>query len=223
MARAAAPTRRANGNIAGDATRARIIAAAQRQFARKGIDAVSVRDITTAAKVNTAAIHYHFGSKQGLIEAIVETNAHALVKRRDELLTEYEARREPSLRDVVAALVIPSAELAADRRRGGPDYIQFVSSLLSHPSYMPLVLAAYEPGITRFKTLLEAVTPHLSPEVRELRFAVSKDLVNRMLGFRGAAVHRYLDAQAPGAQHELAGRLIDVITGAFREPDTTKG
>ena len=106
---------RAEGNAAGDRTRARLITAGERLFARYGLDAVSVRDITAAAKANTAAVHYHFGSKRGLIEAILEARAAEVGRRRGEFLDRIEAAPDPTLRDVVAALVIPTAELARDR------------------------------------------------------------------------------------------------------------
>lgn len=51
-------------------TRDRILEAAERMFADKGLDGSSVRDITTAANVNLASVNYHFGSKTGLIEAV---------------------------------------------------------------------------------------------------------------------------------------------------------
>jgi len=52
-------------------TRQRILVVAERLFAERGIGFVSVRDITTEARANTAAINYHFGSKDGLLEAII--------------------------------------------------------------------------------------------------------------------------------------------------------
>src|SRR5450631_4411815 len=69
--RAAARGEQDQRTVSGDATRKRILKSAERLFAKSGIDAVSIRDITDAAGVNTAAIHYHFGSKSGLIEALL--------------------------------------------------------------------------------------------------------------------------------------------------------
>src|SRR4051812_995476 len=109
----------AGGNVAGERTRARLVTAGERLFAKHGLDAVSVRDITAAAKANTAAVHYHFGSKRGLIEAILEARAADVGRLRGELLDRIEATPRPTLREVVAALVVPTAELAHDRRRGG--------------------------------------------------------------------------------------------------------
>jgi len=54
-------------------TRDRLIEAARRIFADKGYEAASVREITAAASANLGAITYHFGSKQGLYDAVLES------------------------------------------------------------------------------------------------------------------------------------------------------
>ncbi|MCK4729521.1 MAG: CerR family C-terminal domain-containing protein [Desulfobacterales bacterium] len=49
-----------------DVTKERLLNEAEGLFAQKGYDAVSVREITTAANCNLAAVNYHFGNKQNL-------------------------------------------------------------------------------------------------------------------------------------------------------------
>jgi len=46
-----------------DDTPTRILDAAERLFAERGIESVSVRSILAAAGVNVALAHYHFGSR----------------------------------------------------------------------------------------------------------------------------------------------------------------
>ena len=212
---------RTDGNAAGERTRARLITAGERLFARNGLDAVSVRDITAAAKANTAAVHYHFGSKRGLIEAILEARAAEVGRRRGQFLDRIEATPKATLRDVVAALVIPTAELAQDRRRGGYYYVGFLAAVLSHPEFMPAVNDAVDPHTSRYLVSLEKVTPHLSPDVRALRHALAKDMVNRVFGQPTGAVHLWLRERAPGAEEHLVERVIDFLCGAFEAPDTS--
>jgi AcrR family transcriptional regulator len=200
---------------AGEATRARIIRTAGRLFARKGIDAVPVREITLAAQVNTAAIHYHFGSKQGLVKAIVEDWAAELAGRRSRWLRRLEASPAPELREVVAALVYPIAELAADRRRGGRDYVAFLSAVLSDPEYMSFIIDAYEEQTARELAALERVTPHLTRPERMIRFSLAKDLINRTLGNGNGPVQLWLDRHVPAA--DLPEELVAFITGAFAQ------
>jgi AcrR family transcriptional regulator len=213
--RVVAPRERANA--AGEATRERIITTAERLFARRGLDAVSVRDITSAARVNTAAINYHFGSKRGLVVAVLERRAEQLGDRRAELLDEIERDPSPTLRDVVAALVIPSAELAADRRKGGYFYVGFLATVLDHPAYVKVVADTFDTVTNRYLIALERVTPHLPPDVREFRFAFAKDFINRALS-RPAHVHHWIEQHAPGADEPLTARIIDFVTGAFGGP-----
>jgi AcrR family transcriptional regulator len=61
------------------ATRERIIKAASRAFALNGYEGASIRTIVAEAQVNQAAINYHFGSKEGLYRAVLETALRALM------------------------------------------------------------------------------------------------------------------------------------------------
>jgi AcrR family transcriptional regulator len=65
---------------ASKATREKIIKAAARAFADSGYEGASIRAIVAAADVNQAAINYHFGSKEGLYRAVLQTALHALMQ-----------------------------------------------------------------------------------------------------------------------------------------------
>jgi len=60
-------------------THERILDAAQKLFAEKGLDATSVRDITTAAECNVAAVNYHFGGKENLkpLPRVIQSHARS--------------------------------------------------------------------------------------------------------------------------------------------------
>jgi len=83
---------------ASKATREKIIKAASRAFARNGYDGASIRTIVAAADVNQAAINYHFGSKDGLYRAVLQTALLALMnddgaRRGDDALSREAALR----------------------------------------------------------------------------------------------------------------------------------
>lgn len=61
-------------------TARQIQAAAETLFAEQGFAETTMRQITTAADVNLASVNYHFGSKQGLIQAVAESYLHPLCK-----------------------------------------------------------------------------------------------------------------------------------------------
>lgn len=206
-------------NEAGQETRERLLDAAERLFAERGLDAVSVRDITEAAEANTAAIHYHFGSKQDLIAATLERRADVLGTRRAELLDELEGQADLDLRSVVRALVRPTAELStADE--GGRNYVAFLAALGSHAELMPVVVGLFDPYTDRFLQTLARVTPELPDDVRLLRFAVGKDLINRVLGEPNGQVHLWLEQRSPGADAFIFDSLVDMLVGIFQGPVT---
>jgi AcrR family transcriptional regulator len=204
----------------GAATRERLMQAAERLYAERGVDAVSIRDITNDAGANSAAIHYHFGSKAGLITAILDWRAADVAERRAAWMAQIEAADNPTLREVIEAFVVPTAELAADTEGGGQFHIGFIAAVLANPGYMPLVIEAFEPTTDRWVEALVRVTPHLTPDVRELRLALAKDMVNRVIGQPEGPVRAWIAIRAPGADGPLTERLIDFLVGAFTAPAT---
>lgn len=88
-------------------TRESLLDAAERRFAADGVEGASLRSITREAGANLAAVHYYFGSKEGLVEAVFARRLGPLERAR---LRRLEACREdgpPSLECVVRAFVEP--------------------------------------------------------------------------------------------------------------------
>ena len=206
-------------STAGRDTRERLLATAEELFATRGIDAVSVRDITEAADANTASINYHFGSKRGLIDAIVERRAEALGRRRAELLDELEGSDPVDLRAVTRAMVLPTAELVHDDPTGR-FYVSFLAALGDHPELMP-ALDAFEPSTERYLRALARATPELPAKVRVLRFAVAKDLTNRVLGQTNGPIHVWAErhgVEIDDGDHGRVDSVVDMLVGIFTAP-----
>jgi len=86
-------------------TRARLLAAAAELFAVHGIDAVSVDAVAEAAERTSGAVYAHFGSKQGLLLALLDEWKHSLVTviaAEFELATSVEERLRAVAANVVA-------------------------------------------------------------------------------------------------------------------------
>ena len=97
----------------------RILDAAERLFARRGVAATSLRSITNHAGVNTAAIHYHFGSKRELVAAILKRRITPLTEARIARLEELEARYPTGpipLEPLVEAFVVPVTRAGSELR-----------------------------------------------------------------------------------------------------------
>lgn len=74
-------------------------------FVRQGYDGVSMREITVAAKVNVASIHYHFGSKQDLLFETLRRSARPLIEQRMQGLNNLQ--KPYRLEDLVLAFIRP--------------------------------------------------------------------------------------------------------------------
>lgn len=110
-------------------TRARILQAAEILFAEHGFDAVSMRDITTLARVNLASVNYHFGSKLALLSEVVGARASVLVAERQRLLAALRRDRHGRFRleAVIEGFLRPSLEMS--RQPGGADHMRLRARL----------------------------------------------------------------------------------------------
>jgi len=101
-------------------TKTRILDAAERLFVEHGFEATSLRQLTTAAGVNLAAVNYHFGSKEELFQAVLTRRLDPMNQERIERLEklEREASGKPlSCEKILFAMLIPALRLARDERR----------------------------------------------------------------------------------------------------------
>jgi AcrR family transcriptional regulator len=91
-----------------DITRERIMKAAERLFAERGYDATSIRAIVAKARVNQAAINYHFDGKDGLYREVLRTAFRALTEQQLDHADEMKAMsREAALAEFVRRQLRP--------------------------------------------------------------------------------------------------------------------
>ncbi len=103
-------------------TGTRILDAAERLFAASGLASVTLRDITAAAEVNLAAVNYHFGSREALIEAVLRRRLEPLNRARLDNLHHLEtaAAGQPlDLEDIIHAFISPLIRMSQDVANGG--------------------------------------------------------------------------------------------------------
>lgn len=149
------------------ATKELILDAAEGLFADSGFQATSLRDITSAAGVNLAAVHYHFGSKDALLTALFERVFAPVNKRRIELLDALEAPSADAvkLEDLVRAFLSPPFELFARDIKKGATLLRFLGRLHSEPDEVrATLLVAVQPTILRFTEAFQKASPRIGPE-----------------------------------------------------------
>src|SRR5207244_9844094 len=94
---------------------------AEQLFMEHGFEATSLRQLTTAASVNLAAVNYHFGSKEELFQAVLTRRLDPMNQERIELLEKVErdaGGRPLSCEKILFAMLIPALRLARDEQIG---------------------------------------------------------------------------------------------------------
>lgn len=164
-------------------TRDRLMAVAEQLFARDGYESVSVRAINAAAGANPAAVHYHFGSKEALVSALLERRMDALDDwrraRRDELV----AGGTPiTPRHVVELLVCPLVRLMEDEPDAGPSYVRLLARL--YLGRREIVARRGDVVGEFWNDLLRRALPGASFPVVQYRFVLMVDAAFVALGRR---------------------------------------
>ncbi len=112
-------------------TKQAIVRAAETLFARHGVEGVSLNTITRAARQsNRNAIQYHFGGKNGLLQAIFDKHSSGVADRRAALIDELAARKESTEIIVATAMVQPLIEKLNDPD-GGEAYVHISAELIT--------------------------------------------------------------------------------------------
>lgn len=201
-------------------TRAGLLDAAARAFARDGVFNASLIDITRqAGQRNRAALRYHFGSRDGVLCAVIERHAEFLAQREGELLEV--ARQQAGLEPVIEALVRPAAELADSGWRGrcclliiaeltGEDRAQYSAELQA-------VLAST--GGDAVFALLTERTGHLTNELRTERVSLMVMFILRAIADRARLLERRGRHGRPQLDHEpFVANLVAMAAAAMGAP-----
>ncbi len=159
-------TSRTDGRIArGEATRERVLDAAERCFASRGFEAVSIRQIAREAGVTLGVVGFHGGSKEDLFATVVTRRAETLHSLRMKQLEALQDRGAITIRDLVDAYISPYLEIAS---RGDPQwraYAKLVAREASHEPNSPHIRKLYNPAARAFIAEIKKLKPEARPEV----------------------------------------------------------
>jgi AcrR family transcriptional regulator len=200
--------------------RARILDCAEQLFAEHGVAGVSLRAINAEAELSPAALHYHFGTKQLLVEALLDRRMSELMERRQQILDDLEAEpTPPSAGRVIGALIDPLAEFLARENEAGPRYLRFLARLRADGDLdEAYVLSHYRSGVQRIDPLLQNALPDLPVALVRLRLALAVELILPALADWGALAQAgQLDSSALSLEAYVA-QLTDFIAGALDAP-----
>jgi len=197
-------------------TKARLLRAGEQLFALHGVDGARAADINKAAgQSNESALHYHFGSRQGLLLAIVRKHIAFTEPSRVAMLAELRTTGdEGNVHALVAALVMPDAErLHTD---DGRDYLRIIAQLAGRVGVQqgPAILPVDETSLTDIIDLVLTAVRATKPE------AVARERVAASIGFLTFSLadraRRLTDGEPPLLDHgPYVDDLIAMLTGAL--------
>ena len=178
-----------------------ILDAAEVIFADKGFHGATTRAIAEHAQANAALIHYYFGSKEALYEAVVARRSGAINGERRDRLAALHAKGTPTLEAILDPLLRPTIALGRDPARGGGHYARLLGHAASGTDDRSRRLTGthYNAIARVFITEIAAVVPGLS---------------------RQDCVRGYLNAIAIGISLMApTGRMFELSDGTLHDDD----
>jgi len=181
------------------ATRERLLASAEELFTTAAYDTVSVRAICTAAQANVAAVHYHFGTKEDLVVALLDDR---LVPRWTSALTALTA--SSTVPDLVDAVLSPFTEIQSEAL--GRTYLHLLARIVADAPQTRWPAASG--GWTSLRQWSGRL-PGLDEKAARTRWSLAFDLILTAFGRAD---------RAPLADDELRALRAFVIAGLAAPP-----
>ena len=208
------------------ATDVRLLDAAEELFAANGFTATSLRQITTAARANIAAVNYHFGSKEGLLRAVFERRLVPLNQERHEALDRVAAKfdgRELPVRSLLVAFLSPALRLV--EQPGGQRFLRLLGRLHGEPDRSPateLFLEQFREIVRRFMPLLSRSLPTVSQEdlAWRMHFTIGA-MAQTMMCVEGIELLSGGNGTTSNPEATLA-RLVDFAVAGLAAPRSSK-
>ena len=195
-------------------TKQKILDTAERLFGEHGYDATSLRQIIAEAGVNLAAIHYHFGSKQELLDELILRKASPVNEQRIALLDRAVAQAGSgplAVEKVLEAFMGPMSSAAEQN----PQFVRVMGRLHAEGLLPTVVQRHFQPVIVRFRTAMQRALPELPEQefLWRLHFMIGA-MAHTMCGspdFTGVAI-------GSGDFRNRIDRLVAFLSGGFRAP-----
>jgi AcrR family transcriptional regulator len=203
------------GSVPVDATRTRelLLAAGARHFAERGIHAAQMREVVRAAgQANDSAVHYHFGSREGLLAAICTRHLDEMEPERRVRLARQGP--DPDLRTVLTDLIAPTAARLATQ--DGRYFLRITAQLASQAG----VRTGTPPAVIgdALRVQLEQVralcSTSMSPELAGERIAIVVGALTAALAERAVAVDEHIEMYLNDEQ--FVTNLVTMLAAALQ-------
>lgn len=205
-------------------TKTRILDAAEQLFARDGFHNTSMRAITSNAEVNLAAVNYHFGSKEALLQAVFERRLLPLNQERSERLLRVmekaeQAGEQPSARALMRAFIEPTLAFR-NRDSGTRAFIALIGRSMSEmdSTVRDCFIHLIEPLFRQLFSSLQRALPDLPPASLFTRLQFALGSMAHTMCFQDRMPVQLEVAAAPNTGDDLAESLIGFVCAGLEAP-----
>ncbi|NHC23368.1 TetR family transcriptional regulator [Nocardioides sp. IC4_145] len=204
--------------------RRRMIEVAERLVAEEGLGSVSLRRVgQEAGQRNNSAAQYHFGSRQGLVDAIVQLRSAQIDARRAELLTALDEElggRPADVRALVRVLVHPLVESAAGEPRR-THYLRFLANATDHYSLRGSwqVGEFHPPTYQLVVQRLRATLPGVPEATFDRRVRWVSRVSLRLLADHELTLVQDDDGLVAGTTARVLADVVDMLVALVAAPD----
>jgi AcrR family transcriptional regulator len=203
-------------------TRNKLVDEAARAFAAHGVYGASLIDITRrAGQRNRGALHYHFGSRAGVLCAVLDRHVDFLAQREGELLKIALAAPAGDVHSVVEAIVRPATELAESGWRGRCYLVILAELVEEDPAGLDpdVANALARTGGYEVYALLASRMAEVSDEVRAERFALATGFILRAVADRARVLGRRGRRGRPQLEQEaFVDNLVAMVAAGMSAP-----
>jgi AcrR family transcriptional regulator len=206
-------------------TKERILDTAERLFSEQGYAATSLRSIIARAGVNLAAVHYHFHSKEALLEAVILRRSVPANHERLALLERFEKEaggNPPPLEKVIEAFVAPTLQMSRDPQSPSMVFMKLLGRLHAEGDLLPQILTSqFGDVLERFGAALRAALPDLPPEELFWRLNLALGALAQTLRGGSKALETISDLPLSFNSETALERLVAFLSAGFRAPVPT--
>ncbi|MCS0494758.1 TetR/AcrR family transcriptional regulator [Ancylobacter mangrovi] len=202
---------------AGAQTRQRIVEVAESLFASQGYDAVGLRDIVRVAEINSAAVHYHFGTKEALFLHILRLRAEPIASARAQAFQALRARGPLVLSEVIEAFLRPALDQPLhEPRRANYAELRARLSGEQEPAVRALLAEIFDPSTRMFLAAIRDCLPELPESEIYYRFHFLLGTMVYAMANPGRIQDLSLGDTNPFDLDEVLAHLVPFIEAGFR-------
>jgi len=203
-------------------TKTRILDGAEQMFAREGFHNTSLRALTDLAEANLASVNYHFGSKEALLQTVIERRLLPLNRIRQEkiLNVAQENSALPEAEALLRAFIEPTMEFR-NSSPGARDFISLIGRSLSEPdeTVRNCFMDLSQPILQVLFEALRQALPQLSPTILMTRLQFIMGTMSHVMCMSSPSVFNNPELPQPLDDTALVEQLIKYVLAGLEAPE----